>query len=158
IQPDAPFATDAETEVYEGNLPGAVKVPDPLPGKYRFQKFLGEGRFSRVWLADHLRFQIPVALKTLHFQVAGDIRALALSALENEARVLARAQHPNVVRVYSLEQVQDEYYLVLQYVDGGSLQARLEKDGPLGWQSAARYIADVGEALAQVLKFGIVHR
>jgi serine/threonine protein kinase len=158
VQPDAPFATGAETEVYEGDLPGAVELPDPLPGKYRFRRFLGEGRFSRVWLAEHLRLQILVALKTLHFQVAGDIRARALAALENEARVLARLHHPNIVRVYGLEQVGAEHYLVLQYVDGGSLQARLEKDGPLGWQSAARYIADVGEALAQVHALGIVHR
>jgi serine/threonine protein kinase len=158
LQADPSSATGGETEAYEESLPGAVELPNPFPGKYRFQKLLGGGRFSRVWLAEHLRLQIPVALKTLHFQVAREIRALALAALENEARVLARLQHPNIVRVYGLEQVGDEHYLVLQYVDGGSLQARLEKDGPLGWQPAARYIADVGEALAQLHALGIVHR
>jgi serine/threonine protein kinase len=157
--PGDPSPAAAAPESEGGALPGAGEVlPDPLPGKFRLRKYLGEGRFSRVWLADHLRFQIPVALKTLHFHVAGEARALALEALENEARVLARLQHPNVVRVYSLEQAGDEHYLVLQYVDGSSLQARLEAEGPLGWQLAARYVADVGEALAYVHAGGIVHR
>jgi serine/threonine protein kinase len=146
------------SEAY-GAPPGSPEpLPDPFPGEYRVRKFLGAGSFSRVWLADHLSFQIPVALKTLHFQVSGSARALALAALQNEARVLAPLNHPNIVRVYSLQQAAGDHYLVLQYVDGGSLQARLENDGPLGWQLAARYIADVGEALLYVHTHGIVHR
>jgi serine/threonine protein kinase len=146
------------TEVYQAAAPDvAQRMPDPAPDEYRVRAFLGEGRFSRVWLADHLGFRMPVALKTLHFEVSGPERALALAALHNEARVLARLQHPNVVRVYDLFQAGGEHYLVLQYVDGGSLQGRLEKDGPLGWQLAARYVADVGEALLHVHNFGVVH-
>jgi len=147
------------TEVYKGNLlPRPEGLPNPRPEEFLVRQFLGEGSFSRVWLADHLRFQIPVALKTLRFPAKADARALALTLLENEARVLARLQHPNIVRVYSMFQAEDEHYLVLQYVDGGSLEARLEKDGPLGWQLAARYIADVGEALMHAHAHGIVHR
>jgi len=142
----------------QAGLRGRSDLPDPSPREYRVVRFLGEGTFSRVWLADHLRLQIPVAMKTLRFQGAGADRALLLSALENEARVLARLQHPNVVRLYSLFQAGDEHYLVLQYVDGGSLEARLETEGPLDWQQAARYVADVGEALLHVHSHGIVHR
>jgi serine/threonine-protein kinase len=152
----ASLATVA-TEVYrEASPDSAPGMPDPAPGEYRVLKFLGEGRFSRVWLADHLGFQMPVALKTLHFEVSGWERALALAALQNEARILARLQHPNVVRVYDLFQAGGEHYLVLQYVDGGSFEARLKTGGPLGWQLAARYIADVGEALLRVHK-DVVH-
>jgi serine/threonine protein kinase len=149
----------AATELYEGVPSGtAGGLPDPFPGLYRVRQFLGEGKFSRVWLADHLRLHIPVALKTLHFQVSREERELALVALQNEARILARLEHPNVVRVYGLERSGDADYLVLQYVEGGSLQARVENDGPLGWQLAARYIADVGEALAHVHASGVIHR
>jgi serine/threonine-protein kinase len=148
----------AATEVYPTLAVGSEELPDPFPGEYRVRKFLGEGTFSWVWLADHLSFQIPVALKTLHFQGSVPERALALAALQNEARVLARLNHPNIVRVYSLQQAAGEHYLVLQYVDGGSLQDRLQKAGPLSWQLAARYIADVGEALLHVHAHGIVHR
>jgi tRNA A-37 threonylcarbamoyl transferase component Bud32 len=159
IQGDPVAPSAAATELYEGDMFGTAEpLPDPFPGLYRIQRFLGKGRFGRVWLADHLRFQIPVALKALLFHVSGEARALAQAALENEARVLARMGHPNIVRVYALEQAADGFYLVLQYVDGGSLEARLEQDGPLGWQLAARYIADVGEALVHIHGQGLVHR
>jgi serine/threonine protein kinase len=146
ILDDHAMRTNAETEFYDASQ----RMPDPDPVKYRVRKFLGKGGFSRVWLADHLVFQMPVALKTLHFEVSGPERARALAALRNEAQILGPLQHPNVVRVYDLFQSGAEHYLVLQYVDGGSLQERLDRDGPLGWQLAARYVADVGEALLHV--------
>jgi serine/threonine-protein kinase len=149
---------DAGTELYKAVSGSTEKLPDPCPEKYCVRKFLGEGRFSRVWLADHLALQIPVALKTLHFHVSGEARALALTALSNDAQVLAQLRHPNIVRVYDLFQASQEHYLVLQYVEGGSLEARLEKEGPLDWQIAARYLADVGEALLHVHAHDIVHR
>jgi serine/threonine-protein kinase len=159
IEGDLLSPAGAATELREGAPPGtAADLPDPFPGVYRLQKFLGEGKFGRVWLADHLRLQILVALKTLHFQVSGEARARAQAALEREARVLARLEHPNVVRVYDLAPAADGLYLVLQYVAGGSLEARLKQDGPLGWQLAARYVADIGEALGHVHGHGIVHR
>jgi serine/threonine protein kinase len=159
VENDDSLPSEAVTEEYKAvYLDGSEELPDPLPGEYRFRKLLGEGSFGRVWLADHLALQIPVALKTLHFDLAAADRDVALEALRHEARVLARLQHPNVVRVYGLEQAGDEHYLVLQYVDGGSLQLRLEKEGPLGWQAAARYVADAGEALLHVHARGLVHR
>jgi hypothetical protein len=67
------------------------KLPDPFPGLYRVRQFLGEGRFSRVWLADHLSLDIPIALKTLHFHILGEEREVALALLRNEARIQAQA-------------------------------------------------------------------
>jgi serine/threonine protein kinase len=158
-QSDVEYADAATIDwLEETPIEADGNMPDPLPGQYRIRRLLGEGRFGRVWLADHLRLDIPVALKTLHIHVAVKERAAVLATLENEARILARLQHPNVVRVYGLEQSGDTYYLVMQHVDGGSLQRRLDQDGPLGWQFAARYVADVGEALLHVHASGIVHR
>ncbi len=148
---------DAPTELFEQpTLPEGF--PGPAPAGFRVRACIGEGCFSKVWLADHQRLGIPVALKALHLGATEETRALALGVLQSEARALARLNHPNIVRVYGLEQVEGEHYLVLQFVDGGSLQARLTKDGPLGWETAARYLADVGEALIHVHAAGVVHR
>jgi len=143
---------------YQGQHAAPEGFAGPVPDGYHVRALLGEGSFSQVWLADHLRLGIPVALKSLHFKSSGPAREQALALLRNEARALARLNHPNVVRVYDLEEAGDGHHLVLQYVDGGSLQARLERDGPLPWQRAARYVADVGEALAYVHGHGVVHR
>jgi serine/threonine protein kinase len=136
----------------------AGDLPKELDREFRVRQFLGEGSFSRVWLADDLGLQIPVALKTLRFRVSGAEKELALTALRNEAQVIARLHHPNIVRVYRLFQCGGKHWLVLQFVDGGSLEELLKKGGPLPWQRAARYIADVGEALLHLHGKGIVHR
>jgi serine/threonine-protein kinase len=136
----------------------AHAVPQPFPGEYRLRLVLGEGAFGKVWLADDLRHNMPVALKTIH--LSGDVQNVqrALMTLRQEAQLLARVQHPNLVRYYTWRQADEEHYLVLQYVAGGSFEELLEQGGPLDWQQAARYIADVGEALLMLHAQGIVHR
>jgi serine/threonine-protein kinase len=136
----------------------ASALPDPFPGEFRVRRFLGKGAFSNVWLADDLGLGIPVALKILRFADTPDDHAAALAAMRQEARVLAGLEHPNIVRVYALRPADGEHCLILRYVAGGSLEARLERDGPLDWRQAARYIADVGDALAHVHARQIVHR
>jgi serine/threonine protein kinase len=139
-------------------LPSAEPLPDPFPGEYRVRALLGQGSFGRVWLADDLNLGIPVALKTLRFNGPVADAALALDALRQEARTLAAIAHPNIVRVHAWRQAGEEHYVVLQYVAGGSLGDRVKRDGPLGWQHAARYVADVGEALLHLHARGLVHR
>jgi serine/threonine protein kinase len=131
--------------------------PDPFPGEFRIREFLAEGAYGRVWLADDL--QIPgkqVALKML--KLPNQTQTEVLAAIRREAELLNRVRHPNVVEIYSVRHAGDNYYLVLQYLSGGSLKARLEKEGRLPWQRACRYVADVGEALVHVHRQGIVHR
>jgi serine/threonine protein kinase len=151
----------------------AQPPPDPFPGEFRVRRWLGAGRFGTVWLADDLRVGRPVALKTVHAEPAtteASTRPLApagttaLERLRDEARLLGAVRHRNVVQVYSWRETAaaaagaPAHYLVLQYVPGGSLARRVEQEGPLSWQLAARYIADVAEGLLAVHACGIVHR
>src|SRR5262249_1136082 len=64
----------------------------------------------------------------------------------------------NVVKVHAWRQAGDEHYLVLEYVAGGSLAELLKEEGPLSWQRAARYIANVAEGLVEVHARGLIHR
>src|SRR5262249_12277964 len=89
----------------------------------------------------------------------------SLHLLREEARLLGSLRHRNIVQSYAWR-VSDtpapgsgaRHYLVLQYVPGGSLADRVRQDGPLSWQQAARYIADVAEGLLEVHARSIVHR
>src|SRR5262249_20675189 len=119
---------------------------------------LGEGGFGQVWLADDLNLGVPVALKTIRLHGGVEQRSRALAALQNEARRLARVKHPNVGQVHAWRQAAGDHYLGAQYVPRRTLEARLEAEGPLGWRRAARYIADVAEALGHVHASGLVHR
>jgi serine/threonine protein kinase len=139
----------------EGVPPGTTMPM--LPG-YRVYKYLGAGRFGEVWLAQDVNLPRVVAVKTLKIRASGDEQNLALDALRKDADLLTRVDHPNIVRVYAWLTVHARHYLVMQYVSGGSLAGRLRSEGPLDWQRAARYVADVGEGLLEVHSQGIVHR
>jgi serine/threonine protein kinase len=133
-------------------------LPDPFPGEYRLRRLLGRGAFGEVWLAEEVALSRLVALKTV--RPGGDParREQRLDALRREAHLLARMRpHPNVVAVHTWRRQGDAQYLVLQYVPGGSLEERL-RGGPLPWEEAARYVADVGEGLLHVHGQGVVHR
>src|SRR5262249_50402632 len=81
-----------------------------------------------------------------------------------EARLLAGLRHRNIVQVYAWRETSAHMpdgvscYLILQYVPGGSLAARVHEEGPLPWSRAARYVADVAEGLLEMHAQGIVHR
>jgi serine/threonine-protein kinase len=131
-------------------------LPDPFPGEFCVREQLAEGAFGKVWLADDLR--IPgrrVALKML--KPASQTGIEVVAALRNEAQLLDSVRHPNVVRIHAVRQSGDDCYLVLDYVAGGSLAARLDKETRLGWQDACCYVSDVGEALLEIHARGIVH-
>ena len=99
-----------------------------------------------------------VALKTLKVRIGQREQSPALEALRHDAFLMAQVEHPNVVRVHTWLSVHSQHYLVLQYVAGGSLADLLRSEGPLDWQRAARYVADVAEGLLEVHACGIIHR
>src|SRR5207248_5813693 len=126
----------------------STSLPDPFPDEFRLVKLLGEGAFGWVWLAEDLKLRRQVALKTLK----GIIGRQRLELLEREANLLGQFSHPNIVRVHAWRESDAGPYLVLQYVSGGSFEERVRRDGPLSWDLAARYVADVGEGLVAVHK------
>jgi serine/threonine protein kinase len=152
-----PGSLDERVNELLAKLPPGTTVPPLGPG-YRVRKLLGCGAFGEVWLAEDLNLPRLVAVKTLRPGLDADQRARLLAALRHDAHLMAKIEHPNIVRVYSWLTVNDNHALVLQYVAGGALDERLLREGPLDWQRAARYIADVGEGLAAVHTQGIVHR
>src|SRR5262249_50248078 len=87
-----------------------------------------------------------------------------LSLLREEARLLASVDHPHVVRVHALRETPEaasawgRLFLILQYVPGESLAERVRREGPLPWQLAARYAAEVGEGVLEVHRLKIVPR
>jgi serine/threonine protein kinase len=133
-------------------------MPDLAVRGYRIYKFLGSGAFGEVWLAQDLNLPRVVAIKTLRIGTAPSERERALHALRKDAHLLTQVGHPNVVQVYAWVTVGEQHYLVMQYVAGGSLADLVKLEGPLDWQRAARYVADVGEGLLAVHAQGIVHR
>lgn len=124
-------------------------------GVYSMQRMLGQGGMAQVYKAYHERLQREVAIKVIQPDCAGDAEFQAL--FEQEARLIARLQHPNIVTVYDFGQQEDLVYLVMQYVAGGTLRDQI-KGGPLEPRRAALYTLQMARALHHAHQHNIVHR
>jgi serine/threonine-protein kinase len=153
---------DADQNETTSEVELATTTPDVLPGEFRVLQWLGKGGCGTVWLAEDVHLGRLVALKTILPSGSPRPANRSLELLREEARLAASVRHRNVVQVYAWRegpaQPDAPCYLILQYVPGGSLAARVEKEGPLSWLQAARYVADVAEGLLEVHARGIIHR
>jgi hypothetical protein len=132
-----------------------------LNGRYRLRRELGRGGMATVWHADDLLLQRPVAVKMLHPDLSGD--PLVRHRIRDEALAAAALAHPHIANVYDYGEHPDDHgglcpYLVMELVDGPTLEARLADTGPLPWRQAAQIGAAVADALAAAHAHGVVHR
>lgn len=124
-------------------------------GPYRIMEQLGQGGMATVYKAYHAALDRYVALKVLHAAFREDQTFTA--RFQREARVVARLEHPNIVPIYDYSEHQARPYLVMKYIEGDTLKARLNK-GPLSSQEIEQVVDSVGSALAYAHNQGILHR
>jgi serine/threonine protein kinase len=126
-----------------------------LPG-FAFERVLGRGSFGEVWLATDVNLGQPRAVKLLRRHRSGPLH---LELLVEEARKMASLPpHRNRVAVHALVPALPSCYLLMDYVEGGPLSRQTSPTSPLPWERAARYVADVADALVEVHAAGILHR
>ena len=117
---------------------------------------IGRGGFSVVYAASHTLFKRRMAVKVLN-ELTKESERLRF---ERECEVLGRlSDHPNVVSVYNAGYTAaDRPYLLMELVEGGTLQDRLERNGPLPWPEAVDYLLPICDALAVAHGEAILHR
>ncbi|QGJ69589.1 Hypothetical protein PBC10988_12710 [Planctomycetales bacterium 10988] len=125
-------------------------------GKYKLLNQIGRGGMSRVFLAEHSLMKRQVAIKVL--PRSGLEQGSRLRRFLAECRMSARLDHPNIVRAFHFDQEQDHYYLVMEFVDGPNLRQLVERDGPLPYEKAARFIAQTAGALSHAHSYHLIHR
>ena len=126
-------------------------------GKYRVLERIGAGGMSSVYLCEHKYMRRRAAVKVLPTSMAEDPAALERFYLE--ARAVAALDDPNIVRAYDVDQDDDLHFLVMEYVEGLSLQELVRKDGPLDPARAADYVRQAALGLQHAHdRAGLVHR
>jgi eukaryotic-like serine/threonine-protein kinase len=123
-------------------------------GRYELRHELGRGAQATVWLAHDPRLQREVALKLLN----ADADSATRSEWLNEARAVSTLKHPNVVPVFEADEDAGQSYLVFEYVEGGTLSARLKAKPRVPAREAVGLMLGVLDALAAAHDQGIVHR
>ena len=124
-------------------------------GPYRIMEQLGQGGMATVYKAYHAALDRYVALKVLHPAFHQD-QSFTMR-FQREARVVARLEHPNIVPIYDYSEHEARPYLVMKYIEGDTLKARLNQ-GPLTAVEIERVVNSVGSALAYAHRQGILHR
>lgn len=112
--------------------------PGRLLGKYVVTRCLGQGGMGVVYEARDPLLERLVAIKVL---AAQDFAPEALQRLLQEARAIARLNHPHVVAIHEIDRHDAGYYLVMELAPGGSAQDRLTSSGPIPWHEATGMIA-----------------
>ncbi|MDB4960840.1 MAG: Protein kinase [Myxococcales bacterium] len=125
-------------------------------GRYVVIRKLGEGGMGVVYAARDPALRRDIALKVLRGQTASVGPGDAIR-MRREAQGLARLAHPNVVSIYDVGTHDDEIYLAMELIEGGSLATWLEKQ-PRAWRSVARVLLEAAEGLAAAHGAGLVHR
>ena len=139
----------------------ALKVGDIVAGKYEILGDIGEGGFGQTYLGYDAGMDRHVAVKEL-LQAAAESDPQEYEdykrRFRKEAQVVSKFAHPNVVTAYALESDEtDNLYLILEYVDGGSLKDLLSQ-GPVEPHQAVSIASDLCEAIEAIWKRDIVHR
>src|SRR5204863_557434 len=125
-----------------------------LATTYDFERELGGGGMSRVFVAGDTRLGRKIVVKVLNPELAEGISA---QRFEREIQIAARLQHPNIVPVLSAGESEGLPFYTMPFVRGESLRAQLAS-GRMDTRTALRLLADVARALAYAHDEGVVHR
>ncbi len=124
--------------------------------KYRVLELLAVGGMGAIYLCEHTLMRRLVAMKVLSRDQ--NLPAGAADRFLREARAAASLDHPNLVRAYDLDRLSGGHCLIMEFVDGVSLQSLVEKGGALHPITAAEYIAQAAAGLYHAHQAWLVHR
>jgi serine/threonine-protein kinase len=146
----------AETLARVGSLhlPALSLAPgDLVEGRYRVVRFVGSGGMAWVYEVTRATDGRRLALKLLHGRSSGE----ALSRFAREAKLASEVSHPAIVGVVDVDMTQEGVlYIVMEYVDGKSLEQVLDDDPPMAWSLLV--LRQIASGLEEVHARGIVHR
>ena len=161
--PRSPVASDSRPSATAGWLsssgaidhgrfaPGAL-----LGGRYRIIQRLGRGGMGEVYRADDLKLGQPVALKFLPAEVDRD--PARLTQLHTEVRMARQVSHPNVCRVYDIDEVEGSTFLSMEFVDGEDLASLLRRIGRFPEDRALEIARQICAGLAAAHERNVIHR
>ncbi len=128
-----------------------------LDGRYKVESVLGQGGMGMVFLGVQTSVQRPVALKTLHPQLA--MAPTFFERFRREAEVASRLHHPNIITIFDFGKTAEGLcYYVMEYLAGESLRQRVKRDGPFTLRQAAAVLEQSAAGVAHAHHQQVIHR
>lgn len=125
--------------------------------RYRIEEKIGQGGMGTVYRAQDTQTATEVAIKHLKRDMLGNDRD-TIERFKREAELLRELNHPNIVHMQDIIERNGEFYLVLEYVPGGSLSEVLHTSAPLPVEQAMQISLDLSDALTRAHRLGVIHR
>jgi eukaryotic-like serine/threonine-protein kinase len=129
--------------------------PPKTFGNYQLLDELGRGGMGIVWRARQCSLNRLVAVKMA--AGGGFAKETEIRRFRTEAEAAARLQHPNIVRIHEIGEVQGQPYFAMDYIEGTGLD-EIARSGAISAERAARYMRDIAEAVHFAHEHGVVHR
>jgi len=142
---------DRVEPIGEGLAPGLMLSPS-----IRLFRPLGEGGMGSVWVAEHHALGTPVAVKFLHRSLVQNDSAA--TRFRREAAAAARIRSPHVVQILDQGVSDGLPYIVMELLEGETLEASLTRRGPIGLAETVEIVRQVGRVLAKAHDLGVAHR
>ena len=149
---------------------GGISAPSPgIPGlnhmdetlligsRYRTGELIAQGMMGPVYKGVDIETGLTVAIKTLKPELVAD-QPVMLERFRREDEVLRELNHPNIVRRLASVEQNSVYYLVMEFIEGGSLRDLLEQQVQLPVERVLEIAIDLADALARTHRLGIIHR
>jgi serine/threonine-protein kinase len=137
-------------------LPEADMFGKLVAGKYRVERLVGQGAMGSVWAARHVSLGHAVAIKFIHPDLARS--PTALRRFETEARAAAKLKSRHVVQVYDHGIADAQPYIVMEYLEGRSLESIIREQGALPPDDVIALIGEAAVALEVAHAAGVIHR
>ncbi len=134
-----------------------IRAGSILNGRYRLDRLVAQGGFAQVFLARDLLLERQVAIKVLSPELTADPNFLM--RFEREAKAVAALNHPNILSIHDYGQADGTAFLVMPYIQGGTLFDLLQSNSPpMSLTQIGRYLEQATAALDYAHRRGIVHR
>src|SRR5215217_2806047 len=125
-------------------------------GNYELVQKIAEGGMGAIYRGRDVQSGDVVAIKIMPPHMAAN--PVLLKRFEQEFRAASKLDHPNIVRALDYGESGSSPYLVMEFVEGESLGAKLEREGRMPEADAIRIIAQVAQGLHRAHKNGMIHR
>ncbi|MBL8924178.1 MAG: serine/threonine protein kinase [Myxococcaceae bacterium] len=134
-----------------------VLLGQVIDNRYKVESVLGQGGMGVVFRAVQTSVQRPVAMKTLHPQLA--MAATFFERFRREAEIASRLHHPNIITIFDFGRTPDGLcYYVMEMLHGESLRQRVKRDGPMTLRQAAAVIEQTALGVGHAHKQNVIHR
>lgn len=137
-------------------FPGNSDVVGTTVGKYRVKEIIGRGGWSIVYKGIHKSLDMPVGIKMLKHEMAVD--SDYSEKFRSEAKTIARLNHENIVKVHDIEELYGTIFIIMEYVDGVSLDSILEEMPRLPLSKVLDILLQICDALCYSHEQGIIHQ